>query len=76
MGDPHLWRGFQTLVEELQRHGVPKPSQAWLTEVERHYLTDKRTWTACCGRGSGKNLVGIPVRPDRSRLQRLRDSAW
>lgn len=57
---PHLWTGFQEIVDSLAKHGVPRPSPAWMREVERFYLhPTATTWIACVGRGGGKNLVGI-----------------
>lgn len=55
-----LWVGFQDVVERLAAHGVPRPSDRWMQEVRRFYLhPTAKAWLACCGRGSGKNLVGI-----------------
>lgn len=60
MGDAALWRGFSEIAAALAVHGVPRPSPAWLAEVERFYMhPTATTWIACVGRGGGKNLVGI-----------------
>lgn len=57
---PHLWSGFRHIVDRLVPHGVPRPSDRWLGEVERFYLhATALVWFACIGRGAGKNLIGI-----------------
>ena len=57
---PHLWAGFQEIVDSLEKHGVPRPSPSWMADVERFYLHPTAlTWIGCVGRGGGKNLVGI-----------------
>jgi hypothetical protein len=60
MSAPHLWRGFNEIVRRLAMCGVPRPGHRWMEEVERFYLhPTARTWIACCGRGAGKNFIGV-----------------
>ncbi len=55
-----LWNGFLQIVGSLTPHGVPRPSDAWMREVRRFYThPTAKVWLSMCGRGAGKNLVGI-----------------